>query len=283
MYENVSRQISDIMSPHASHAWKRSLFLLKRAAKALKIQPNWELLREKTIRCAHQVVWETITPEVKEQAKALAKERFTRAVLTTIVQATKDNESTFSLQEVSKLLERREEINIVMNELPIFGPSPMGLALNQTFLRLWREARLPQNKGLHPAIVLISDGLPTDTEYVDALALAEQIKQVGIPIICCFVTNKNVGRPWLLRRKPGWFWSKAAHLMFSMSSTVDEWPEFGERLKESRFIVKKQGKLFIQVNHSEYLQNMIEAILLPVERERRPMQEDVIKISSRSS
>jgi len=54
--------------------------------------------------------------------------------------------------------------------------------------------------------------------------------------------------------------------MFLMASSVDEWPQFGERLAESRIAVKKQAKLFIQINHTEYLRNVIEAILLPVER-----------------
>ncbi len=279
-YEEVAIQISEIMSSHVNFAWRTSLFLLRRAAKALKIQPNWELLKEKTIRCAHQVVWETTTPEVNSKAKALAKERFIRAVLTTIVQATKDKEQTLSLQEVATLLERRDKVSVTLRELPILGSSPMGLVLNQTFLRLRREAHLPQNKGLRPAIVIISDGLPTDTGIVDIAMLAEQIKQVGIPIVCCLVTNKNVGRPWLLRRKAGWFWPKAAYLMFSMASSVDEWPEFGRRLQESRFVLKKQAKLFIQINHAEYLQNVIEAILLPVESEQRLVREDAIRIAS---
>ena len=268
VYEDVAVQIREIMNSHANLAWKTSLFLLRRAAKALKIQPDWELLKEKTIRCAHQVVWETTTPEVSSKARTLAKERFTRAVLITIVQATKDKERTLSLQEVSMLLERRDEMSVPLRELPIFGPSPMGQALKQTFLRLRREACLPQNRGLRPVIMIISDGLPTDTEAVDIAMLAEQIKQAGIPIICSSVTNENVGHPWLLQRKAGWFWPKAAHLMFSMASSVDEWPQFGERLQESRFVVKKQAKLFIQINHAEYLQNMIEAILLPVQREQ---------------
>lgn len=281
VYESVATQISEIMSPHANLTWKTSLFLLRRAAKTLKIQPDWELLKEKTIRCAHQIIWETTTPEVSSKAKALAREHFTRAVLITIVQAIKDKERTLSLQEVSMLLERHDEMRIAMSEMPIFGSSPMGLALNQTFLRLWREAHLSQNRGLQPAIMIVSDGLPTDTEAVDIAMLAEQIKQAGIPIICCFVTNKNVGRPWLLRRKAGWLWPKAAHLMFSMASLGEEWPEFSRRLQESRFIVKKQAKLFIQINHAEYLQSVIEAILLPVESEQRLVREALPEITSR--
>jgi len=276
VYEHVSAQISTIMSPHANTAWNKSIFLLKQAAKALKIKPDWNVLKEKTIRCAHQIVWETITPDVRSQAKTLAQKRFTRAVLTAIVQKTKDGETTLSLQEVSSITPPQEVKNLTPRELPIFGDSPLGLALHQTFIRLGREANLPQNQGLRPAILIISDGIPTDTRYVDSSALAEKIKLAGIPIICCYVTNRNVGRPWVLRRSARWFWPKAASLLFSIASSVEEWPQFGQRLAESRFSIKKQVKLFIQVNHSEYLKSFIEAIVLPIGRERRIQEEDKV-------
>ena len=268
VYADTSKRISDIMSPHANLAWKTSVFLLQQGAKALKIKPNWNLLQEKTIRCAQQVVWEKITPIVRAQARKIAIERFTRAVLITIIQETKNTQTTLSPQEAFNLIKFQEETNISMRELPIFGESPLGFALNQTFIRLWQESQLPQNQGLRPAILIISDGMPTDTNIVDAPSLAEKVKRAGIPIVCCLITNCDVGHPWILRQKPGWSWPEAAHFMFSIASSIDEWPEFGKRLMASRFTIKKQAKLFVQINHTAYLKNFIEAILLPVEREQ---------------
>jgi hypothetical protein len=249
----VSQRTGEIMSPHANFAWNRSVFLLKQAARALKITPNWTVLKEKTI-------------------KALAKARLTRAVLITIARETKDQQKTLALEELSELMRQQDWADISVDELPIFGPSPLGRTLNQTFMRLQAEARLPQNEGLLPTILLISDGKPTDSHVLDSALLAEKIKQAHIPIVCCFVTNRNVGRPWILRRRPGWFWPEAAKLMFSMASSVEEWPQFGERLTESRFVINKQAKFFLQINHTEYLRNFIEAILLPVQREQHLVQ-----------
>jgi Uncharacterized protein encoded in toxicity protection region of plasmid R478, contains von Willebrand factor (vWF) domain len=268
-YEQISNQIAIIMSPHANVAWKTSIALFKAAARALKITPNWAILKEKTILCAHQVVWETAAPEVKDKAQVLAKERFTRAVLITIAQKTKDKRTTLTLGEIAALVKHSEEVHIAANALPIFGASPMGQALRQTFLRLQEEAHLPQNKGLRPAIVIISDGLPTDKNIVDPYLFAGDIKRRGIPIVCCFVTDRNVGRPWLLPHRTGWFWSEAAKLMFALSSDADEWPQLSARLKDSRFVLKSQSKLFVQINHAEYLQNFIEALLFPTEKEIR--------------
>jgi hypothetical protein len=120
--KHVSQQISEIMSPHANFAWNRSVFLLKQAARALKITPNWAVLKEKTIHCAHQVVWEVITPEVHSKTKALAKVRFTRAVLITIARETKDQQKTLALDELSELMKQQDVIDLSVDELPIFGP-----------------------------------------------------------------------------------------------------------------------------------------------------------------
>ena len=44
----------------------------------------------------------------------------------------------------------------------------------------------------------------------------------------------------------------------------------GEQLEILRFIVKKHAQLFVQINHSEYLENFINAVLLPID-ERTPI------------
>lgn len=275
-YEAASKQIGDMMSPHANLAWKTSVFLLKQAAKALKIKPNWELLREKTTRCAQQIIWERIEPEVRRQAEFFVKERFIRAVLITIVQDTKNENTTLSPSEMFELVKQRDTLTVSMRELPLFSGSPLGTALNQTFIRLQKEKQLPQNKGLRPAILIVSDGMPTDANFIDASSLAENIKQSGIPIACCFVTKRNISHPWILRQRPGWMWPEAAHFMFSMASSIDEWPEFTQKLRQSRFSIKKNARLFTQLNHTEHIRNFMEAILLPIERERNHDQRGIL-------
>jgi hypothetical protein len=267
VYKTVLAQIHAIMSPHADVSWERSIFLLKRAAKLLKIEPRWDILKEKTLICARQVVWEILEPEINDLVKTLAKERFTRAVLITIVEAERKRETTLSLTEIKSLFKMKSSLPISLNELPVFRASHIGMTLTWTFNRLWREARLPQNKGLRPVIVLISDGQPTDAGVVDLPILADKIKQLGIPIICCFITNRNVIRPWVLRNSPGLFWSDAARLMFNISSSVDEYPQLAEQLKDSRFVVQKQAKLFIQPNHSKYVHDFVKALLRPHQKE----------------
>jgi hypothetical protein len=55
--------------------------------------------------------------------------------------------------------------------------------------------------------------------------------------------------------------------MFAISSNIDEYPQLAEQLKESRFVVQKQAKLFVQPNHSDYVRNFVKALLLPHQKE----------------
>lgn len=267
VYNQVASKIESSIRPHAHRVWRRNIFILKRAARVLRMTPNWNVLRTKSIKCAHQAIWTTIEPFVHHTAEELAKQRFKRAVISTIVQDTEHNEITFPLEDLPKIIQYCRESNLSINELPIFGRSPMGETLARVSNRFRKEMRLPKNRKLHPVLLIVSDGLPNGR--VDPALIAENLKTLGITIICCYVTNKNLGNSWVLRRRPKWYWPNDAKLMFSMASSVSEWPQFGERLKDSRFLVKRNAKLFVQINHSEYLENFINAVLLPLKREHR--------------
>jgi hypothetical protein len=65
--------------------------------------------------------------------------------------------------------------------------------------------------------------------------------------------------------------------MFSLASTIDEWPEFTQRLGQGHFSIKKNVKLSMQINHTERLKSFIEAILLPIEREQDHDSVSVLK------
>lgn len=58
--------------------------------------------------------------------------------------------------------------------------------------------------------VLLQRMVEEKENEVDLPVLADKIKQLGIPIICCFITNRNIVRPRVLRNSPGLFWSEAA-------------------------------------------------------------------------
>jgi hypothetical protein len=267
IYEEVTGKIGKIIAPQANFAWQKNLFKYKQAARLVKVKPNWDLLRRRTIECAYQAVWSMTEPYVQQVAEGFAKQRFVKAVLATTVASAKDQEVILSIKDVSALLQGYKEAKLSLEELPLFGGSTMGQALARTLQRLKRDFPLPQNRGLRPVLLIISDGEVIDR--VHPLPVVEELKRLGVTIICCFLANKNIRRPWVLRRRPIWLWPSDAKLMFSMASSVDEWPEFGKQLRDSRFIVKKHAQLFVQINHSEYLENFINAVLQPLEEEHK--------------
>lgn len=270
IYDELTEKIGDIIAPQANFAWRKNLFVYKQAARLLKVKPNWDLLRLRTIECAYQAVWSMTEPYVQQVAEDFAKQRFVKAVLATTVAAAKDQEVILSIQDVSTLLQGYKEAKLSLEELPLFGESVMGQALTRTLQRLQRDMLLPQNRRFRPVLILISDGEVID--QVSPLPVIEEIKRLGITVICCFFANKNIRRPWVLRRRAMWLWPSDAKLMFSMASSVDDWPEFGTQLTGSRFVVKKHAQLFVQINHSKYLESFINAILLPIDEEHQFLQ-----------
>jgi len=276
IYEELTDKIGDIIVSQTKSTWEKNLFLYKQAAKLVKVKPNWDVLKLRTFECSYQAVWKMTEPYVQQVAEDFAKQRFVKAVLATIVQAAKDQEATLSLEDVTALLEEYKEEKLSLEELPLFGASVMGQALARTLQRLQRELHRPQNRGLRPILLIISDGEVIDR--VDPLPIAEHLKRLGVTIICCFLANKNIRRPWVLRRRAWWFWPTDAKLMFLMASSVDDWPAFGEQLRDSRFVVKKHAKLFVQINHSEYLENFIKAVLIPLDEERRVLKSETTNL-----
>jgi uncharacterized protein YegL len=276
IYEELTATIGDIIGSQTKSTWEKNLFLYKQAAKLVKVKPNWDVLKLRTLECSYQAVWKMTEPYVQQVAEDFAKQRFVKAVLATIVQAAKDQEVILSLEDVIALLEACKEEKLSLEELPLFGASVMGQALARTLQRLQRDLHTPQNRGLRPILFIISDGEVID--QIDPLPIAEQLKRLGVTIICCFLANKNIRRPWVLRRRAWWFWPTDAKLMFSMASSVDDWPAFGEQLRDSRFVVKNHAKLFVQINHSEYLENFIKAVLIPLDEERRVLKSETTSV-----
>ncbi|HEY0753721.1 MAG TPA: hypothetical protein VGD98_07155, partial [Ktedonobacteraceae bacterium] len=76
--------------------------------------PRWNLLEEKTLMCARQVIWEVLEPEINDLVKTLARQRFTREALFCLVRTEPERETTVSLTEINDLLK--------MNSFPSFLP-----------------------------------------------------------------------------------------------------------------------------------------------------------------
>jgi hypothetical protein len=98
----------------------------------------------------------------------------------------------------------------------MFGSTPMCECLREIVHRFDQERpRLPANTPLF--LLLISDGQPTDG---DPLPTLEQLKEAGVFIASCYVTNFDIIKPRSLFASPRENWLVEARLMFEAASVL---------------------------------------------------------------
>ncbi|HKH48384.1 MAG TPA: VWA domain-containing protein [Thermoanaerobaculia bacterium] len=135
----------------------------------------------------------------------------------------------------------------------IFGGTPMRQCLEQVADRFATEAeKLPA--GVHKFLVLVSDGEPTDGD--PRLAL-ERIRSQGVFVASCLVTDADTTEPRHLYAEPHAEWNKAARLMFEAASTVGDDEVYRELLEGRGWSVEDKSRLFMQINHSEMMNEFL--------------------------
>jgi len=136
----------------------------------------------------------------------------------------------------------------------IYGDTPMVAVASAVLNRFGREAR---QLGEQRMFLLVSDGEPTDG---DPLPKLKQLSTEGVTVITCYVTDRDVVAPRLLRRTPEPSWPKEAKLMFDAASSIVEHDSFSQQLLRSGWIIEPDARLFLQVNHSELLADFVQTV-----------------------
>ena len=150
--------------------------------------------------------------------------------------------------------ERLEEIMEGIDSF-VYGLTPLIRALNQTKV-IFSTYRYNE---LHKFLFVLSDGDPTDGFN----APTYQLEELGVKIICCYITQNHIINPKQLFSTKRDYWDKHAEFMFSLSSEV-------ETALLPRTIFIKRGwkvetkhnrtKLFAQVNHPALLNEIADFI-----------------------
>lgn len=172
--------------------------------------------------------------------------------------------STVSLDQLS---ENWSDYQSRVKDLAIemFGSTPMGEGFRVVRERFSKELRT-RSYSDSPVLFVLSDGEPTDAKADEILRQAETLKQEGVTIISCFVTNKNIAEPRRLYGEPRHDWPGEAKLMFGCSSTLPPESTFEEYMREYGWSLEENGRLFTQINQSEILSEFLNVILSPVEK-----------------
>ena len=104
---------------------------------------------------------------------------------------------------------------------------------------------------------MISDGEPTDGDPSKDLS---GLREAGITIVACFVTNEDVTEPRTLVSSPDNGWGAGTRLMWDIASALDLSSPFARYLVEHGWTVAEGSRLFVQVNHSAVLKEFVSAV-----------------------
>lgn len=140
-----------------------------------------------------------------------------------------------------------------------FGRTPMRQCLGKVFRRFQSEMdKLDQNA--EKMLIFISDGDPTDGEPDEEL---KNIKDLGVFVASCYITNSDITDQWRLYSTPCDNWPKTAKLMFEAASTITDANTYRELLESNDWQCEDNARVFLQINHSQMLENFLSALLGP--------------------
>jgi hypothetical protein len=171
------------------------------------------------------------------------------------------DDTTLSIEELINYLGDENKFQESFEEY-IYAETPMKKALGEIDKRFDRELKKrPRETNL--VLFMVSDGMPTDG---DPRLIAQGLKEKGVTIVSCFVTDKNVANPKILFSRPSNGWGDGAKLMFDMASSIKKDTSFAKFLLEKGWQMEDEGKLFVQANHSQVMEEFIRVIISPVEK-----------------
>ncbi len=143
------------------------------------------------------------------------------------------------------------------------GPSNLYESLCMVRDRLSKELERPYFK--HPLIVLISDGQVDDADAYAMTQVTNQIQAYGAQIMHCYVSQRDITRPKNFYAEPQDQWTKEVKQLFHLSSIfVDSNPlliNIATEARERGWQVPERARLFMQINHKEMLDELVEILL----------------------
>ena len=176
-------------------------------------------------------------------------------------QLVKIGDTTLSIEEVAQLWEDSEDVLSNAEEL-LFGDTPITEVLAAVAKRFERELR-QRNKDTRPILLLVSDG---KYSKVDSFPIIKKLRALGVTIVSCVVTERDIGYPRTLLDAPAPGWEQGTNLLFEMASTMEEGSEVKKFLLQKGWVVYPDAKLFVQANHSDILKEFVGVTLSLLEK-----------------
>lgn len=168
--------------------------------------------------------------------------------------------TTLTIQQVAELWEDSENTFDNASEL-LFGRTPMCAALAAIRKRFEQELQDCPSETLK-TLFLLSDGVPTDGSPTHAV---QAIRGLGTSIVSCFVTDRDVADPRTLYGQPLEKWPDGARQMFDVASELPDDSELSSFLLRKGWTIEPKARLFVQLNHTDVLNEFVDVLLLPAQ------------------
>lgn len=244
--KEVKRNISVAWTIH-----KGTLFL---SSKSVRASLDSKQLKSLTEKCIHTYSWNILEDFVRDLIINIFTSKFEEKAKEQIpdwLGLAASREVSRTLKQVVNILPDSLEGDLYSQEF-MFGTTPISNALKLASLRFQDKSRKNREK----ILIIISDG---NFESDSPLVTATLLKSVGVRIICCLLTSKDI-MTMLLKKKPS-RWPIGAKKMFDIASTISSDDEFVKEMNAKGYEIPDGVKLFYQINQSDLLEDVFESIL----------------------
>jgi hypothetical protein len=213
------------------------------------------LVKKMTEGVIQKIVWEKLRRFIRVVVDDLFKDAFRKSAKARFYEwldLASSREVTRSIKDIANVLPDALEQEIYSDKF-MFGTTPIHNAIKKASLRLM-DVNFSQHKKI---LITISDGEFSDNFLPEATTL---LKDSGITIISLHISNKNIVSQLVEKTERNW--SEGAKIMFEMSSISAEGDGVSQALGKLDYKLEYGKRLFIQVNHSQAIEDILDALLI---------------------
>lgn len=250
IYQALDKDIRAKISPYWMNR-KASLWL---QGIDLKARISLRTTDRLTESCVRKYTWQRLEPFARKIVQDLFARTFKQQSMTLIpywLRLASGREVSKQISELDTLFPEVYEQSLYSSGY-LFGNTPMQDAIDRAAIRLLDKKYRNWTK----ILVLVTDG-----EFPNSypLVASERLKNKGVKIIGCCVSNENI--TGVLLRKPMDKWPEGSKALFSMATTIDLEDVFEQRLAKVFPDLPHGKRMFLQINRSEILTELINVIL----------------------
>jgi hypothetical protein len=236
-------------------AWNLNKVNLIIVEKGLGGSVDHKQVKQLTEQCIQKHGWSILKPFVERIVTDLFVKSFeeqAKLMLPRWLQIAERREIIRPIRQIATILPETSEDSVYSNEY-MFGSTPIDEALERSTHRFLDRA----NKSKQKVLLIISDG---EYESNSPIYLADMLKSTGVTIICSYISHRNVVSE--LMSKFSSRWPKGAQTLFQMASTSEDNPDVAAQLVQNGIAIPDNAKLFVQVNHSDILGKLVDALMI---------------------